>query len=73
MLIFFFFLLQQHYRYWVLWRCPTVRFLDYQKVKDAEREKARELFGSADAPTELASRVSRDGDPHIRQRIWLLG
>lgn len=49
---------QQNYRYWVLWRCPTVRFLDYQKVKDAERAKAKELFGSAEAPTELASRVS---------------
>jgi U2 small nuclear ribonucleoprotein A' len=35
-----------------------VRFLDYQKVKDAERQKAKELFGSAEAPTELASRVS---------------
>jgi U2 small nuclear ribonucleoprotein A' len=32
--------------------------LDYQKVKDAERQKAKELFGSAEAPTELASRVS---------------
>ncbi|SPQ20109.1 27cc62f9-4d52-4f5e-8767-6348ca28a8f1 [Thermothielavioides terrestris] len=48
---------KEHYRYWVLWRCPTVRFLDYQKVKDAERQKARELFGSAEAPTELASRI----------------
>ncbi|KAL2120926.1 hypothetical protein VTJ04DRAFT_4953 [Mycothermus thermophilus] len=46
-----------YYRYWVLWRCPQVRFLDFQKVKDAERQKARELFGSADAPTELASRI----------------
>lgn len=48
----------QHYRYWVVWRCPTVRFLDYQKVKQAEREKAAELFGTADEPTELASSVS---------------
>ncbi|KAL2267059.1 hypothetical protein VTJ83DRAFT_4336 [Remersonia thermophila] len=48
---------KEHYRYWVLWRCPTVRFLDYQKVKDAERQKAKELFGSADAPTELASQI----------------
>ncbi len=47
----------QNYRYWVLWRCPTVRFLDYQKVKDAERQKAKELFGSEDGPTELASQV----------------
>ncbi|KAL2260756.1 hypothetical protein VTK26DRAFT_5148 [Humicola hyalothermophila] len=48
---------KENYRYWVLWRCPTVRFLDYQKVKDAERQKAKELFGEADAPTELASRI----------------
>ncbi|KAL2172874.1 hypothetical protein VTG60DRAFT_52 [Thermothelomyces hinnuleus] len=48
---------KEHYRYWVLWRCPTVRFLDYQKVKDAERNKAKELFGTAEAPTELASQI----------------
>jgi len=47
----------QNYRYWVLWRCPAVRFLDYQKVKQAEREKAAELFGTAEEPTELASKV----------------
>lgn len=48
----------QHYRYWVLWRCPAVRFLDFQKVKDAERQQARDLFGeSAEAPTELASKI----------------
>ena len=47
----------QHYRYWVIWRCPTVRFLDYQKVKDAEREKAAELFGTEDEPSVLASEV----------------
>lgn len=52
-------MVKQNYRYWVLWRCPTVRFLDYQKVKDAERQKAKELFGTAEAPTELASRVSQ--------------
>lgn len=49
----------QHYRSWILWRCPTVRFLDYQKVKDAEREAAKELFGTIEAPTALASKVSR--------------
>lgn len=48
----------QHYRYWVIWRCPTVRFLDYQKVKDAERRMAAELFGTAEEPTALASKVS---------------
>jgi hypothetical protein len=35
-----------------------VRFLDYKKVKDAEREKAKELFGTATEPSALASKVS---------------
>lgn len=47
----------QHYRYWVLWRCPTVRFLDYEKVKEAEREKGRELFGTDEEPTALAAKI----------------
>lgn len=48
---------RQHYRYWVLWRCPSVRFLDYEKVKDAERQRGQELFGTAEEPTELATTV----------------
>lgn len=32
--------------------------LDFQKVKDAEREKAEELFGTFDAPTELAQSIT---------------
>jgi len=48
---------KEHYRYWVIWRCPTVRFLDYVKVKDAEREQAKELFGTVGEPTELASHI----------------
>lgn len=39
-----------------------MRFLDYQKVKQAEREKATELFGTAEEPTELASKVGKP--PH---------
>jgi U2 small nuclear ribonucleoprotein A' len=41
----------------VIWRIPSVRFLDYQKVKDAERAKAKELFGTAEEPTALASKI----------------
>ncbi|EKD21728.1 uncharacterized protein L3040_004950 [Drepanopeziza brunnea f. sp. 'multigermtubi'] len=48
---------KEHYRYWVIWRCPSVRFLDYKKVKDIEREKAKELFGSSSAPSALASKI----------------
>jgi hypothetical protein len=47
----------QNYRYWVLWKCPSVRFLDFEKVKESEREKARELFGTEEEPTALASKV----------------
>ena len=34
-----------------------MRFLDYQKVKDVERERATELFGTAKEPSALASKV----------------
>ncbi|KAI0970530.1 L domain-like protein [Xylaria arbuscula] len=48
---------KENYRYWVLWRCPSVRFLDYIKVKDAERQHASELFGTGEAPTDLATKI----------------
>ncbi|KAI1804216.1 L domain-like protein [Daldinia bambusicola] len=48
---------KEHYRYWVLWRCPAVRFLDFEKAKDAERKQAATLFGTAEEPTELASKI----------------
>ncbi|KUJ16148.1 L domain-like protein [Mollisia scopiformis] len=48
---------KENYRYWVLWRCPAVRFLDYTKVKMVEREKAKELFGTAAEPSALASKI----------------
>ena len=48
---------KEHYRLYVIWRCPGVRFLDFQKVKDAEREKAKELFGTQEEPTQLASKI----------------
>jgi U2 small nuclear ribonucleoprotein A' len=41
----------------VIWRIPSVRFLDYQKVKDVERAKATELFGTAEEPSALASKI----------------
>ena len=47
----------QHYRHWIIWRCPTIRFLDYQKVKDVERKQATELFGTSTEPSALASKV----------------
>ena len=34
-----------------------MRFLDFSKVRDIERKKAKELFGTVDEPTELANQV----------------
>jgi U2 small nuclear ribonucleoprotein A' len=47
----------QNYRYWVLYLCPEVRFLDFQKVKQRERVKAAELFGTKSEPSELAKKL----------------
>ena len=47
----------QNYRYWILFLVPQIRFLDYQKVKDTERVKAREIFGTLKAPTEAAQSI----------------
>lgn len=49
--------MSQNYRYWILSRNPHIRFLDFQKVKDAERKQAKELFGTPEEPTELAKSV----------------
>ncbi|KAJ5194858.1 U2 small nuclear ribonucleoprotein A [Penicillium cinerascens] len=48
---------KEHYRYWVIWLLPSVRFLDYHKVKDAERTQAKELFGTSEEPSSLASKI----------------
>lgn len=47
----------QNYRYWIIWRIPSVRFLDFQKVTDAERTTAKELFGTYEEPSSLASKI----------------
>lgn len=64
---------KEHYRSWVVWRCPTVRFLDYAKVKEAERERSRELFGSQEEPSALAQEImgtkSTAKDISARQKL----
>ena len=36
---------------------PSVRYLDYQKVRDAERKKASEMFGTLQDPSDLATQI----------------
>eukprot|EP00236_Picocystis_salinarum_P003191 CAMPEP_0183829092 /NCGR_PEP_ID=MMETSP0807_2-20130328/3129_1 /TAXON_ID=88271 /ORGANISM="Picocystis salinarum, Strain CCMP1897" /LENGTH=247 /DNA_ID=CAMNT_0026074299 /DNA_START=54 /DNA_END=797 /DNA_ORIENTATION=- len=35
-----------HYRLYAIYKIPSLRVLDFQKVRDAEREEAKELFGT---------------------------
>jgi len=48
---------KEHYRLYLIWSIPSLRFLDFQRVREVEREQARELFGAADAPSELAAQI----------------
>ncbi|KAH7130301.1 U2 small nuclear ribonucleoprotein A [Dendryphion nanum] len=48
---------KEHYRYWVIWRIPSLRYFDFAKVKLSEKQKAKELFGTAENPTDLATKI----------------
>ncbi|KAF2467634.1 U2 small nuclear ribonucleoprotein A [Lindgomyces ingoldianus] len=74
---------KEHYRYWVIWRCPSVRHLDFEKVRTSERERAKQLFGTEEDPTELALKImgnkskgfvvpsfASNGEKTSQQRIW---
>jgi len=47
----------EDYRLYLIWSIPSLRFLDFQRVRQAEREQAQELFGTAEAPSELAAKI----------------
>lgn len=47
----------QHYRYYLIWSMPSLRFLDYERVRAIDRTQAKELFGTAQEPTELAAKI----------------
>lgn len=41
----------------MIWSIPSLRFLDYRRVRDIEREEAKELLGTLKEPTELAAQI----------------
>lgn len=41
----------------MIWSIASLRYLDYNRVRDAERDAATELFGTAAEPTELAAKI----------------
>ncbi|KAK1229808.1 U2 snRNP complex subunit [Marasmius sp. AFHP31] len=47
------------YREWLAWRLPGLRVLDFQRIRDKEREQGKQLFLTADGlPTALATTIS---------------
>lgn len=50
-----------NYRYFIIWLIPTLKVLDFSKVKQKELMKAKELFGeSIEDPSELALSMLED-------------
>lgn len=41
----------------MIWSIPSLRYLDYRRVRDSEREAATELFGTVAEPTELVGKI----------------
>ncbi|SPO30595.1 related to U2 snRNP protein A` [Ustilago trichophora] len=51
---------EKHYRGFVIWKLPQVRVLDYQRIRDKERELAKELMETEDGrPSALAASILR--------------
>lgn len=51
---------QEHYRAFVIWKVGSGRLhvLDFERIKDAEREAAKALFEENGLPNELARKLS---------------
>ncbi|KAI8610369.1 leucine-rich repeat-domain-containing protein [Chytriomyces sp. MP71] len=49
---------KKNYRLWVIFKCPSVRVLDFRRVKDAEREAANALFSGSKQANALASETA---------------
>lgn len=49
---------EAQYREFVIWKLPQVRVLDYQRIKDKERARAKDLLETEDGrPTALAANI----------------
>ncbi|KAI0080004.1 L domain-like protein [Panus rudis PR-1116 ss-1] len=53
------------YREWLAWRIPGLRVLDFQRIRDKERQAAKSLFLTVDGlPTQLATTISQTVSTH---------
>ncbi|ORX89584.1 U2 small nuclear ribonucleo protein A [Basidiobolus meristosporus CBS 931.73] len=49
---------KNYYRSWLIWKIPTLRVIDFKRVKDAERQEAQKLFQSKNGEvTSLAKSI----------------
>ncbi|PWN96110.1 L domain-like protein [Tilletiopsis washingtonensis] len=57
---------KEHYREWVISRCPKVRVLDFRRVKEKERALAKSLMELPDGrPSALAASIAAEGGPAV--------
>lgn len=67
----------ENYRSYVIWRLPSLRILDYSRVRESERHAAQELFGSHEEPSDLVNAmlsgtttgIQPEVGPERKQRI----
>ncbi|KAF8559294.1 L domain-like protein [Imleria badia] len=53
------------YREWLAWRIPSLRVLDFQRIRDKERQTGKSLFLTAEGlPTALATTISTTVSKH---------
>ncbi|KIK96514.1 hypothetical protein PAXRUDRAFT_825877 [Paxillus rubicundulus Ve08.2h10] len=53
------------YREWLAWRIPSLRVLDFQRIRDKERQTGKSLFITAEGlPTALATTISTTISKH---------
>ncbi|KAH7883797.1 leucine-rich repeat-domain-containing protein [Phlebopus sp. FC_14] len=53
------------YREWLAWRIPSLRVLDFQRIREKERQSGKSLFLTAEGlPTALATTISTTVSKH---------
>ncbi|EKM60822.1 uncharacterized protein PHACADRAFT_246989 [Phanerochaete carnosa HHB-10118-sp] len=58
------------YRGWLAWRIPSLRVLDFQRIRQKERDAAKALFLTADGlPTQLATTLSTTVSTHTKAPV----
>lgn len=54
-------MLMEHVREFVIWCLPHLKVLNFERVRQSERERCLELFGPRDEPSELADKLRSVG------------